>query len=69
MNKKSLLCQYANYKKVVQGKSAAISQNVRLDGLFQNLKKKIFMGFFLYLRGPSSTLCIHFNRESLRFIK
>ena len=40
MNKKSLLCQYANYKKVVQEKSAAISQNVRLDGLFQNLKKR-----------------------------
>ena len=35
--------------KFALGKSADISQNV------QNLKK-IYMGFFLFLRGPSSTL-------------
>ena len=36
-------------------KSADISQNVRLDGLFENLKIS-YMGFFLYFRGPSFTL-------------
>ena len=44
-----------------------MSQNARLDELFQNLKKS-FMGFFLSFRGPSSTLeytCIVNNLQLL----
>ena len=38
-----------------KGKSADKSQNVRLAGLLQNFKKR-YMGFFVSLRGSSSTL-------------
>ena len=42
-------------EKVALGKSADITQNVRLNELFQNSKKS-YMGFFLSYKGPSSTL-------------
>ena len=48
---KTLFCKYANYRKFAIGKSSDILQNVRLDGLFQNLKKS-YMRFFLSLGGP-----------------
>ena len=41
--------------KVALGKSAELSENIHLDGLFQNLKKG-YLGFFSSLRGPWSTL-------------
>ena len=44
-------------EKFAKGKSANVLQNVRLDGLFQNLKKS-YMRFFLSFRGPLSSLCI-----------
>ena len=56
MNKKIItLPIYELQKKVVQGKSADISQNVCLGELFQNLKTS-YMEFVFSLRGPSSTL-------------
>ena len=42
-------------EKVALGKSADITQNVRLNELFQNSKKS-YMVFFLSYKGPLSTL-------------
>jgi len=59
-------------EKFALGKSADISQNVRLE-LFQNLKKS-YMGLFLTLKGPSSTLCVFplrtmiYERRALLYI-
>ena len=53
MSKKQYFGNMRIAEKFSKGKSADISQNVHLDELFQNLKKKLHG---ISLRGLSSTL-------------